>query len=330
MKKRHIFTIVTCAIAAIFFTCVLVIGMAAGPAASVPSSAGPRTHTNSKDLDLEEYDIDSLDINWLAGPVTVGLSPDGQVHITERSSKALDESERMKVEVSSGTLKIRWDDQWFRKFVNIDFGWFDKKDKELEVLLPWNTALALVTLDVGNVSDKLSVSGCTAEEMSISTVSGSLVLTSCAAENLNASTVSGDVTMTDVSASEAMSVNTVSGGMELTGVTAGELTLDTVSGGCTLGGQARELKANTISGNVTASLRSVPEDVDMDAVSGALRLELPSSASFTVEHDSVSGSFKCEFSTEDLGGHRLRCGSGGAGIRMNTTSGSMDIRRGDN
>ena len=197
------------------------------------------------------------------------------------------------------------------------------------MLLPRDVAEALVTVEVENVSEKLSVTGCTAEEVSISTVSGTLAITSCTAGTLDANTVSGEVTLTDISVSESMTVNTVSGGMELTGITAGELTLDTVSGGCKLGGQAGELKANTISGNISASLRSVPEDVDMDSVSGALSLELPSSASFTVEHDSVSGSFECAFPTESVGGNRLRCGNGGADIRMETTSGSMSIRQRD-
>lgn len=329
MKKRHIFTITACAIAAIFFTCVLVIGLNTDPAASVPVSAEARTRTNSKVLDLEEYRIDSLDINWLTGPVTIGLSPDGRVHITERSAKTLNEDERMKVAVSGGELSIRWDDQWFHKFINLDFGWFGRRDKELEVLLPRELAGALVTVEVENVSDTLSVTGCTAEEMDISTVSGTLAITSCAAGSLSANAVSGEISLNSVSASETMTVNTVSGGMELTDISAGELTMDTVSGACTFGGRATELKANTVSGNMTAILRSVPEEVDMDSVSGALKLELPAGASFTVEHDSVSGSFQCAFPTEELSGKRLRCGSGGADIRMNTTSGSMDIRQRD-
>lgn len=326
LKKSHIFVIITCSIAAVLLSLVFIAGMNTDPFAPDPDSA-PRTKTNPKTFDLEEYPIDSLDINWLTGSVTVGISPDDQVHVTERSSKELDESERMKVEISGGTLSIRWDGQWFRKFINIDFGWFNRPDKELEVLLPRDAAQALVTVDVSNVSDTLDVTGCSAEEISVSSVSGAVSLSACSAEKLDANTTSGAVSITDASASESMSVNTVSGLMELTGVTAGELHLDTVSGGCRMGGQAQELSVSTISGDVTASLQAQPVDVDMDSVSGALKLELPSGAAFTVEHDSVSGSFSCEFPTEDLGGHRLRCGSGGADIRMNTTSGSMDIRR---
>lgn len=327
MKKRQIFTIVTCAIAALFLTGVLVAGLAAEPSESAPASKAARTHTNSELIDLEEYDIDSLDINWLTGPVTVGVSSDNKIHVTERSAKALSESERMTVDEDAGTLVIRWDSQWFRKFFNVDFGWFGRRDKELEVLLPKEVAEALVAVEVENVSDTLSVTGCTVESMTISTVSGTLELSSCAAETLNANTVSGSIELSGVTASEDASLNTVSGDMELTGLSAGELTLDTVSGSCKFSGQADGLSVNTISGDVTADLKVEPREVDMDSVSGGLKLELPVSAGFTVKHDSVSGNFECAFKTEELGGGRLRCGSGGADITMNTTSGNMMIKR---
>ena len=325
LKKSHIFVIVTFSAAAVLLTLVLIAGMNAPP--YEPAGPGNRSHENAKVLSPEEFPIDSLDISWLSGPVTVGVSTDGQIHVTERSSEKLDEGSRMKLEADSGTLKIRWDGQWFRRFFNVGFGWFGVKDKELEVLLPGDTARALASAEVSNTSGALEVSGCRAEKLSVSTVSGELTLSACSAEELVADSVSGSITLADISASEAMTVNTVSGGMELTGVSAGKLSLDTVSGACSLLGDARDPGANTISGDVTARLSSQPETVDMDSVSGALRLELPAGSGFTVAHDSVSGGFKCAFPTEDLGGHRLRCGSGGADIQMNTTSGSMDIRQ---
>lgn len=328
LKKSHIFVIITFGIAAVLLTLVLIAGMHSDPFRPDPDPA-PRTKTNSKTFDLEEYFIDSLDIDWLTGPVTVGISPDGQVHVTERSSKALDESERMDVEIGAGTLTIRWDGQWFRKFFNMDLSWLGKRDKELEVLLPRDVAQALVTVEVSNASDNMDISGCAAEDINISTISGTLNIRDCSAESLEASSVSGSVVLTAVSSGEAMSVNTVSGGMELTAISAGELRLDTVSGSCKLDGQTEELSVSTISGDISASLRTQPLDVDMDSVSGTLNLGLPANAGFTVEHDSVSGSFSCAFPTEDLGGHRLRCGSGGASIRMNTTSGNMDVKRRD-
>ena len=328
LKKSQIFTITACALAALFFASVLAIGLAAEPDRSVNTKIA-RGHENALVIDPAEEEIDSLDISWLTGRVTVGISPDNKIHVTERSAKAIDEADRMKVETGSGALKIRWDGQWFRKFFNVNLGWFGQKDKELEVLLPRELMVELVTLDVSNTSGDMSVAGCKSEDMSVSTVSGSLSLSSCSAERMEVNTVSGEAFLNEISASESLTVNTVSGGMELAGVDSEALTLDTVSGGCKLDGQVQELNVSTISGDISASLSAEPLDVDMDSVSGRLTLELPPAAGFTVEHDSVSGSFRSDFPTEDLGGGRLRCGSGGAEIRMNTTSGGMEIKRRD-
>lgn len=327
LKKRHIFTIAACTIAAVFFTCVLVIGLAAEPGSRPIKSDIVRGHENTLAIDPVEDEVDSLDISWLTGPVTVGISPDDKIHVTERSAKKLDESDKMKVSVGSGVLTVRWDGQWFRKFFNVNLGWFGQKDKELEVLLPAGLSQELITLDVSNTDGDMSVTGCNAETVDVSTVSGELNVSACSGDEMNMNTVSGGVELSNVSAAGSMTVNTVSGGMELSGVTSETLVIDTVSGSCRLAGQAAEFNANTISGDILMSLTSLPEDVDMDSVSGGLTLELPGGSGFTVEHDSVSGSFKCAFPTEDLGGGRKRCGGGEASIRMNTTSGSMDIRR---
>lgn len=329
LKKRHIFTITACAIAAVFFTSVLAIGLAADPAEIQPGKSTVRGHENAVVLDPEDEKLEEIDISWLTGPVTIGASPDDKIYVTERSEKELGESDRMKAVLGSGALKIQWDHQWFRRFININLGWFGQKDKELEVLLPRELAGELADMDVSNTGGDMTVSGCRAETMSLSSVSGRLSVSSCWAGQLSLNNVSGSVSLTDVSAGESMTVNTVSGGMELAGVSSEELALDTVSGACNLEGSVQTLNVSTISGDISASLLAQPLDVDMDSVSGGLKLMLPPSAGFTVEHDSVSGSFTCAYPTEALGGGRERCGSGGAQIRMNTTSGGMNIARRD-
>ena len=330
LKKRHIFTIAACAIAAVFFTLVLAIGLTSNLAEVMPDKNQVRSHENAVVLDPEDEKLEEIDISWLTGPVTVGMSTDGKIHVTERSAKELSESDQMKVTLGAGALKIQWDHQWFRRFFNVNLGWFGQRDKELEVLLPRELAGELVTMAVSNTSGEMSVAGCKAETMNLSSVSGQLSVNSCSAEELALNNVSGDVSLNEVSATEKITVSTVSGGMELSGVDAEALDLDTVSGGCKLSGSARNLHVSTISGDIFASLTAEPLDVDMDSVSGGLALELPPASNFTAEHDSVSGSFKCDFATEDLGGGRVRCGSGsGAEIRMNTTSGGMEIKRRD-
>lgn len=331
LKKSQIFTIVTCGLAAVLLTMVLAAGLNAdsfgfGPHREPP----PREEESSQALDPQEENIDSLEIKWLDGPVTVGLSPDGLIHITERSAKQLDEAHQMDVSVKSGRLSVRWDGQWFRRWFNVNLGWLGGwMDKELEVLLPAGLAGDLEELQVENTSDTLQIADCHAQRAAVSTVSGRLSLQNCTGEErLNLSSVSGDVVLEGGSGGEAVHISTVSGSVEAQAVACREeLNISTVSGGCRYQGTARVLHMDTVSGDMEAALGNCPDEAALDSVSGGLRLELPEGAGFVADYSSVSGAFDTDFPVEKSGDGKARCGSGGGAIRMSTTSGNMGIYR---
>lgn len=327
LKKSQIFAIVTCGLAALLLTFVLMVGLRSEGFGAGESGAA-HTHLNSQELDPEELDLDSLEIRWLTGPVTVGASPDGKIHVTERSNKALDEGSKMDVSVKSGKLSVRWDGQWFRQWFNVNLGWFGHLDKELEVLLPPGLAGDLSELEVGNTSGSLRVSGYSAEEMDISTVSGALELAACRAETkLSVESVSGDVTLTGTVCEEDVDISTVSGAIEVDGGSGREVHIKTVSGGCQYAGTAHQLRMSTVSGELLAALNSSPEEAELASVSGGLRLNLPEGSGFTVNFSSVSGEFTTDFPVERNGGKSgaARSGSGTSEIAMSTTSGGMKI-----
>lgn len=331
LKKTQIFTIVTCGLAAVLLTMVLAVGMNTDHFGFGPKGEpAPRTIENTHTLDPQEENIDSLEVSWLDGPVTVGLSPDGLIHITERSAKQLDEGQQMDVNVKSGTLAVRWDGQWFRRWFNVNLGWLGGwMDKELEVLLPPELASGLAKLRVENTSDTLRITDCAAEALEASTVSGELILTACAGEEaLNLSSVSGNVFLEGTAGGAGLHISTVSGGVEAQNVTCQEeLNISTVSGNCQYQGTAGVLHMDTVSGEMEAALNNCPEEADLDSVSGGLRLELPEGAGFVASYSSLSGSFDTDFPVEKSDG-KARCGTGGGAIAMSTTSGDMGIYRG--
>lgn len=331
LKKSQIFTIVTCGLAAVLLTMVLAAGLNSDHFGfGLRGESAPRTQGSSQALDPQEENIDSLEIKWLDGPVTVGLSPDGLIHITERSAKQLDEGHRMDVSVKSGKLSVRWDNQWFRRWFNVNLGWlWGQTDKELEVLLPAGLAGDLEELRVENTSDTLQIADCHAQRAEASTVSGRLTLQSCTGEEgLNLSTVSGDVVLAGGSGGEAVHISTVSGAVEAQAVACREeLSISTVSGCCRYQGTARVLHLDTVSGEMEAALDSCPDEAALDSVSGGLRLELPEGAGFVADYSSLSGDFDTDFPVEKGGDGKARCGSGGGAIRMSTTSGNMGIYR---
>ena len=324
LKKSQIFTITACGIAAVLLTGVLAAGLS-GVGPNPQGAGGVRGCTNQKDIEIEEDEMTGLEVKWLDGPVTVGLSPDEKVHVVERTYKPLSEGERMEVSLSSGKLSVRWDGQWFRRWINI--GWFGKLNKELEVLLPQRVAENLEEIKVENTSDYLAVTDCGAEKLEVSSVSGSVSVDQCMAEQLQASTVSGELVLTGVRGTEKLSANTTSGEVSVKGGYAQELEITTVSGGVLYEGEAEKLHASTVSGTMRVNAKNCPEEAHMESVSGDLYLGLPENAGFTAEYSSVSGEFATDFPCEKTGGGKARYGSGGAEIRMSTTSGGMTVER---
>ncbi len=328
LKKSQIFMIITFGAAALLLTMVLAAGLSSDRFGFGEKETGPRTHANTHDVDPVEAEVTALEIKWLDGPVTVGASPDGMIHITERSHRQLKEDQQMEVTVKSGALSVRWDSQWFRRWVNI--GWFGMLDKELEVLLPPALAQELTSLKVENTSDSLTVAGCHASELAFSNVSGVIQVSGCAAEEqLSASTVSGDIILTGTTCDEAMQLNTTSGSVSVEDGFSQELSISTVSGGCRYHGSASALFLHTVSGGMQAELNNSPDEAGMEAVSGSLRLALPEETGFTAEFSSVSGAFRTDFPVESASGKsgKARCGTGAAVIRMSTTSGDMSIEK---
>ena len=324
MKKRQIFTITACAVAAVMLTCVLAIGLSGDGFQAAAAEPGPRSKQYVQYIDPEEESVDSIDVTWRDGPVTFGHSSDGKIHIIESARRPLGESDQMEVSVKSGTLTIRWDGRWFRRFFNV--GWFGPEDKALQVLVPEALAQELEALDIGSVSGGISLEGFHAESLEASTVSGTIQLSSCAAQRLNASTVSGGVELDSAAAEEEMDISTTSGSITAQKASAGNLNISTISGSCRYAGEAKALNISSVSGAVEAAMSACPEDAGMESVSGELRMTLPAGAAFTAEHDSVSGDFSCDFSGESSGG-RLRVGTGGGTVRMSTTSGDMSIEK---
>lgn len=324
MKKRQIFTIITCLIAAVFFTCVLIIGLK-GEGFGIPAAEqGPRSNVYIQEVDAEEAEVDSIDVDWRGGPITFGYSPDNLIRITESARAPLAEQDQMDVSVKSGTLSVRWDSRWFRRWLNI--GWFGPEDKELKVLVPEELAGKLLKLDISGVAGDVNLEGFTAENLDVSTVSGTIRLASCDAEEIDLSTVSGSVELEDVAGTEGLDISSTSGSITASRSTAGALSVETVSGTVSYAGKAETVEISSVSGAVEAELTACPTEADMNSVSGSLTMKLPAGAAFTAEHSSVSGDFSCDFTGESKGG-RFLVGSGGGKLSMSTTSGDMAIER---
>ena len=226
--------------------------------------------------------ITALDIDWVAGDVTVAVSDGDRVEIFEDYDG--EEADRLRWKVEGGELIVK-----FRKPSWFDEGYADD-GKNLTVLIPASMADGLDEIQIETVHSTQDVR-VSARELELSSVSGSM-------------TVRGDYGTADI--------ETVSGGLDFEGRFKNG-NFEGVSAGVNIRllEQAKTLDMETVSGNLTLVL---PESttgfcVDTDSVSGhtdirGFNLESGSNkkwgdGSMKIQMESVSGKLIVEKKTED-------------------------------
>lgn len=147
-------------------------------------------------------------------------------------------------------------------------------------------------------------------------------------DSLSIDSVSAAVDVTD-QAADGIDLENVSGRCTFTDCTAKEVSATTVSGNVSFIGSAEDFEFETVSGDcsITALAGRLPEDVQMDSVSGDLELTLPEDTGFTASLDSVSGDISTEFPTTVAHGDHTH-GDGSCRINADTVSGDIIIRKG--
>ncbi|MEU8108049.1 DUF4097 family beta strand repeat-containing protein [Nonomuraea muscovyensis] len=145
----------------------------------------------------------------------------------------------------------------------------------------------------------------------------------------------GEIVLDGVSGE--VNATTISGGVESRAME-GDLSFQSVSGDLTVaGGVPRRLRANTMSGRITADLRLRPTGhVTLNSVSGDILVRLPEGVDTDVNIRSTSGRLVSAFeklSDENGPGTRSlsgRLGGGMASLSAITVSGDVTLLKGEN
>ncbi len=330
MKKKAIFTIVACSIAALFLTAVLAVGLAGGgfgpgsfdwraeSAAAKPGTANQYEYT----WDPAETEVTGLDVEWIDGTVDLKVGSGSVIRITESADRRLKENEKLKLSCSGGTLKIKWKDEL------ISLSLFQNGRKNLTVEVPEEVAEGLEELECTTASGKITASGFTARVMDFTSTSGELDLSGLSGEEGEISSASGAVTLKNAALSGRLAATTTSGSLKLEEVRSEETELESVSGAVSYSGKASRFKADSISAAVRAEFTDCPEKVEMESVSGSLTVAIPENDGFEVKYDSISGKFSSDFPFTTADSSSVRSGralysSGKASFQFSTTSGDM-------
>ena len=244
-------------------------------------------------------DIQSVEINWIAGRVDI-VSYDGDViQFNEEGYSGDDEKYAMRYLVKNGKLFIRFcaPQRGNRRFLQ-------RYQKTLTVNLPRD--LALRDFQLNAVSADIHMESVRADDLDISSVSGFIDIKEINVDNLVLKNVSGHINTVDISAS-TLRANTVSGRIDVMA-------------------NVENAKFNTVSGSVKLYAGDNVRNINVNTISGGIILGFPENDGFTAQYSSVSGRFDCEFPIE-MSGKRATYANGNRDISLNTVSGGMRIVR---
>ena len=236
--------------------------------------------------------VNSLEINWIDGKVTIAYHDQDTVLIEETSRRALGAKEQVRWLAENGTLRI----QYAQSGASIASG----LKKALTVTLPRGTVLRQA--DISSISGGIEAPSLCADTIRLTNVSGAVYL-SGAADQLTVSTVSGGIRVE--TAATSAEVSTTSGGISVT-----------MEGGKTL-------RVKTVSGGVSLQAGAV-DSVQASTVSGGVAVCLPKDSGFTATADTVSGTVKAGQDIRTVGGRYL-CGEEKTSVEISTVSGGIAL-----
>jgi len=266
--------------------------------------------------------VKSLNVDWIAGDVTIKPHDSNDIKITEFAQRELRDDERLVFDTSGDTLTIK-----YRKPGNV----INMPQKKLEVLIPRQLSENLNALAVDSASGKQYISDIKADNLKTDSISGSIELTNITAGSLGINSASGSVRIASVQTSD-LKVDNISGSVKISDSAAGKLNCDSASGSIEVNGDFEDVKLQTISGRITLrnpkpnsvlnadtssgtldfsgsfdkidvdsisgsiSIRSdvVPSAVKADSTSGGITIAIPEGDTVSVRHSTTSGRFSSD------------------------------------
>ncbi len=259
------------------------------------------------------HPVDSLEIDWIDGGVTVAYHKENTVEISETAKRNLSDAEKLHWWLDGDTLRI--------KYARSDTTITGNPQKKLTVTLPESADSPLKSVEIASVSGSIHCVPLYAETVKLSAVSGS-INAECAADTLKASTVSGKIALT--ASANDVRLSATSGSMEATIGHAETLDISGTSGKIRVNAtEIKKAEIHSVSGSVEAALQKT-ESLKVGTVSGSVSLSLPKDMGFTADFSTVSGSLNNAISAVRTG-NRCVLGDGSAVINVSTVSGGLTL-----
>lgn len=261
-----------------------------------------------------------IEVDWVSGPVTLKFYGGEKIRITETAKKEISEDDKLYLEVSGGTVSVKWNSS------RLHLGLAKEDAKQLEIEIPNKFSETIESVRIKTVSGDIGIDGLTVKEAEFKSTSGEQHLSNITAESFEASSVSGEIFCRGVVGSEEYKISSTSGDMELEGVSGGDMQIDTTSGEIEMEGTAEQLQCAAVSGSVKLDLNAWPAQTKIESVSGDVKLYAPDTRDgFLCNVSTSSGDFDCGFETQKSGS-LYQHGAGKNSINISTTSGDISLQ----
>lgn len=228
----------------------------------------PRNLEVVQDLSFDA-DVQSLQIDWISGGITVTPSTDNRIHVLERAEKGLSSSKYASIDTSNGKLTIR-----SKNINNVWFFFYRTPLTYLELQVPQSDYEEII-LNLTSGNHKLS--DLNSSKMIVDLTSGSLTLSDSNVTSLNMTMTSGNTRLANVLGQDLR--------VEMT---SGELR--------TTGSFSKLIQIDMTSGNLSVDTHlDAPEQLALEMTSGNAELILSQTEGFQFDVDKTSGNFTPSF-----------------------------------
>ena len=278
--------------------------------------------------------VENLNIDWTDGKVTIAYHGKDTVEISEKASKPIPEADALRWRLDGGTLYIRYSRPGFFKMHSLK--------KELTVTLPKNISLDRVSIDAtsadvsipvlhANVIEAALTSGDlsleqtgSAGSVTLNSTSGTILATMEDAKAVQVTSTSGAIDLSQKGDADSCRISSTSGSVQATLKSAETVEITTTSGQISLEADAvSKSRLDNTSGGITVVLLEF-DDLELESTSGNISLALPSGTGFRASIDTASGDFSSSIALKQ-DGNSYSCGDGSANLRINTTSGNIEL-----
>ena len=234
----------------VFFTLLLLLTALLLTACNTYTYDGATAYrTASGELALETDDVQALDVDWVAGSVTVEAWEGDTVRVVENAKVSLSAGDKLRYRIDGKTLRIRYMQESVLSA--------DLIAKDLLIQIPASLLLTELELDTDSANAEIKDLSCTRYALE---------------------SISGDITVASVGSVQVLELDTVSGASRLTFEALSHFEIDTFNGDVKLACQEApgDGEIATVSGDVELVL---PEEsgftVEFQSTSGVLTSDLP-------------------------------------------------------